>query len=272
MRYSIQLGDFQGQIIRDGGRRFPAGHFFTAEAMAAFALPATSEMDFSLNILFLETADGERILVDTGVGQNVGGGEGRLAREMRLARIAPETIDLVILTHGHWDHIGGLLTPAGTPHFANARLLMPAAEWRFWSDGAALAQIEGPSRQWAETILPPLAGRIETYEPGDGLWPGLSAIDLAGHTGGQCGLVIRSAGETLFVAADAIHQPFQLAAPAHSPHVDEDPAQSARSRLHLLQQAAATESLLLGYHFPFPGLGSVVETDAGYIWEGLAAL
>ncbi len=137
---------------------------------------------------------------------------------------------------------------------------------------AFLVRWRHPRRQWAETILPPLVGRIETYQPGDGLWPGISAIDLAGHTGGQCGLVISSAGETLLVSADAIHQPFQLAAPAHSPHIDEDPAQSARSRLGLLQKAAASKCLLLGYHFPFPGLGRVVETDAGYVWEGLAAL
>ena len=113
---------------------------------------------------------------------------------------------------------------------------------------------------------------METFSPGDELLPGIEAIDLSGHTIGQCGLRIRSEAQTLFVLADAIHQPFQFVAPQLSPGVDSDPTQSSHSRQSLVDHALKEKALVLGYHFPYPGLGRIVMGDEGVEWEARLAL
>ena len=272
MHYPFKFGDYNGWVIRDGGRQIPGEHFFSAADLRAFGLAEDAEMEFSLNCLLVKAPDDRLILVDTGLGRDVGGNEGRLFLGLKQAGVAPETIDMVIITHGHWDHIGGLTTLDGAERFPNARLLMPQKEWDYWTDPSILERLDGPVKTWAEDVLPKVSHRMETYEPGDTLRPGITAFDLAGHTIGQCGLEISSKGQCFYVIADAIHQPFQFHAPQHSPGVDDDVQISSRNRQRLVDNALKEKALILGYHFPYPGLGTLTMGDEGVEWDAKMAL
>ncbi|MCU7826340.1 MBL fold metallo-hydrolase [Kitasatospora sp. DSM 101779] len=224
---------------------------------------------------FAVAAGGLRILVDTGIGNGKDRANPawhRLATDyldrLERAGFPPESVDLVVLTHLHTDHVGWNTRTDGdawVPTFRNARYLTSRTEWEYW----ASAELEEPRRQMFRDSVHPVAEHglldpVDVPAGGREIAPGVVLVPMPGHTPGQVAVRLASGGATALITGDCIHHPVQLAAPDIHSHVDIDPALAGATRRKLLADLADTDTLLLGSHFPPPTAGLVRSDGAAY--------
>ena len=219
--------------------------------------------------LLVNTGD-HLVLVDTGAG-SLAPTTGRLVQNMQAEGIGPGDIDTVILTHGHPDHLGGNTDAEGKPAFPNARYVIWKDEWDFWTSGQAEQRLDEHVREilirFARKNLPPLQGKIDLLDRETEIVPGIRAIAAPGHTPGHMALEISSGGEQLLCISDAALHPIHLEQPEWYAAVDFAPEQALSTRRRLLSRAAARKTLVLAFHFPFPGLGHIVQKGNAWQWQ-----
>ncbi len=276
--HRISIGQIDVLVLDDGLFQGPATIFAVnapevemAEVLAAQGLNPSDMIDVSVHPLLVETA-GQRVLLDTGIGL-LNPVPGNLLNALAAEGIAPEEIDVVLITHMHSDHFGGALDASGALVFPNARYLINSVEQEFWSSEPSLDEVIIPdefkaqSLQAAVDALTALGGTLETIAPGDEIAPGITAIDARGHTPGHLAVEIASEGEGLLHIVDAAHLPeFHLAHPGWFMVADNWPAWSVTTRKALFDRAADENLLVSTYHFPFPGVGRVVKDEIGWVW------
>jgi glyoxylase-like metal-dependent hydrolase (beta-lactamase superfamily II) len=224
---------------------------------------------------FAFTVGGSRILVDSGIGN----GKERanpawhdlrtdFLRRLTDAGFPPDSVDLVILTHLHADHVGWNTRRENgkwVPTFPNARYLTSRTEREFW---AGYDMDEARRQMFRDSVFPvEEAGLLDLVDvPAEGLEvvPGLRLIPTPGHTPGHLAVELTSRGRTALITGDCVHHPVQLAHPAVGACVDIDPERSEASRRALLGSLADTDTLVLGTHFAPPTAGRVVTHEDAY--------
>lgn len=215
-----------------------------------------------------------RVLVDTGA-DGLGPNTGKLLQNLRAEGVAPEDIDTVILTHGHPDHIGGNTDAGGKPAFPNARYFMWKDEWDFWISDLAGLELEEHVREvllkFARQNLPPIQGQLTLVDHETEIVPGVCAVAAPGHTPGHMALAISSEGEQLLYVSDVVLHPIHVEQPDWYAAVDLIPEQVTVTRRQVLGQAVAEKALVLAFHFPFPGLGHVIQKGEGWQWQSIVA-
>ena len=213
------------------------------------------------------------MLVDTGA-DGLAPSTGRLLRNLQAEGIAPEDIDVVILTHCHPDHIGGNSLDNGQLAFPNARYALWKSEWDFWTSEQAEAKLDEHVREVLLSIarknLPPIQDRLDLIEHEREILPGIDAIAAPGHTPGHMALAISSGGERLLCISDTVLHPIHLEHPEWCAVVDFAPDQVLATRHRLLKRAAEEKALVLAFHFPFPGLGHILPKGDGWEWQPVA--
>jgi glyoxylase-like metal-dependent hydrolase (beta-lactamase superfamily II) len=222
-----------------------------------------------INAFAVNTGD-RLVLVDAGTSNSMGPGFGAVPRNLEAAGIRPEDVDLVVLTHLHPDHAGGLLKPDGAPLFPAAEIAVAEAEHAFWTNDGVLAQAPAGARPFFEIArrsIAPYAARLRRFAPGAEVSPGLTAVAAPGHTPGHTLVRIASGAEQLLIIADSVHAAaFQFARPDWAIGFDADPAAASASRRRVLDMAAADRLLVAGSHLPFPGLGHVLKEGEAYAY------
>ncbi|MDT7952641.1 MAG: MBL fold metallo-hydrolase [Acetobacteraceae bacterium] len=218
---------------------------------------------------FLIRGDDATTLVDTGCGDTMQPTTGKLLGHLAAAGVAPEAIDLILLTHMHGDHSNGLSDASGRAVFPNATVTMHEAEWAYWSDSANVAEVERtgnglPYFAMAQRQMAPYLNRLRTFRDGE-VAPGITAVPLPGHTPGHTGYRVASEGESLLIWGDITHVPeVQIPRPDVTVIYDVDPAQAEASRRRILEQTAADRQLVAGMHLHFPGYAHVAQDAGGY--------
>src|SRR3984893_17842336 len=141
--YRFKISDFQGTVISDGAAQIPVGPILAMNASEAELAPVLKANFMQpviqiMNNMLLVVTGRERMLVDTGFGEKLGPSFGSfpgLEANLHRAGITPESIDLVVMSHGHLDHIGGLVTKSGALAFPKAQFVFVDTEWNYWTGG-----------------------------------------------------------------------------------------------------------------------------------------
>jgi len=192
--------------------------------------------------------------------------DGHLVARLAQAGYRPEDIDVVVITHGHPDHIGGL-TEGGKPLFPRARYVFGASEFDFWRRGEHVREARKFNRELFMTICGPLADRSSFIKPGDEVVPGIRAVDAAGHSIGMMAYHVESEGKRLLVWADTcIHYVMSVQRPEWQIDVDDDKDKAVATRKRILDMVATDRLVVAGFHMPFPGLGHVEASAGSYRW------
>jgi len=211
----------------------------------------------SMNILLIDTGS-HRVLVDTGCGPHPAKPiNGKLLERLAEVGVSTDTIDTVIITHAHWDHVEGNTDGQGNPTFPNARYVISDVEWEtHTAEPNAIAQAQ----------LLSIADRFEPIKMDAEIVPGIRAIPAPGHTLGQIALLIGSDDAQLLHSADVFHDPVELIHPEWYFNFDADPEATVSTRRRLFDLAAREQLLVMPYHFPFPGLGHIAAEGDHWSW------
>lgn len=209
------------------------------------------------------------VLFDTGNGENgfvPRPAGGWLASELAPAGLRAEDITVVVLSHGHPDHVGGLME-GGKPLFPNARYAIGATEYDFWApEGKHTGEIEKLAAVFRANTRS-ISDRFTFLKAGDDVVPGIRAVEASGHTPGHLNFLIESEGRAIYFWGDcAHHQVASLARPDWHCVFDIDKEQGAATRKRVYEMLATERLPVIGYHMPFPSIGYVERQGTAYRW------
>jgi glyoxylase-like metal-dependent hydrolase (beta-lactamase superfamily II) len=215
---------------------------------------------------FVVQAPGLTALVDTCVGNDKDRG-GRppfhmlrtgFLDDLRAAGFPPESIDLVLCTHLHVDHVGwNTRLEAGrwVPTFPRARHLFARREWEHWS----AERDEAARRIMADSVAPIVdAGLADLVEVDHRISDEIWLEPTPGHTPGHVSVRLRSGGAEAVITGDLMHHPVQIAEPQWGSHFDSDVEQARKTRRAFCERYADGPVAVLGTHFHHPTAGRIV--------------
>jgi len=272
--YRYKVGDFELTAIYDGVWYRPIDDKFVRNAaygdvqraMADAFMPA-EKLATPFTTLLVNTG-AKLILLDTGTGGQVAPTAGTLAQNLAAAGVDPKSIDTVVISHFHPDHINGIKNKDNGRVFPNAEIMVPAPEWEFWMDDANLRAAPGGLKGVFlnfRRVFADIAEDVTRYQPGIEVATGLATIPAYGHTPGHTVFALQSGGESILVLSDTTQHPALFARhPEWQPAFDIDGPLAVATRKKLLDRVAADRMLVTGYHFPFPACGHIVKTAGGY--------
>ncbi|WP_454020013.1 MBL fold metallo-hydrolase [Azospirillum sp. Marseille-Q6669] len=276
--YRFRVGDISATVLSDGVIGGPPRVYASdapeaelQEVLRRAFLP-TDHMTLNLNTLLIDTG-GRRILVEAGAGATMGPNGGRIFQNLASIGLGPADIDAIVISHTHPDHVGNLRTANGGRAFPRATVFVPRADWDFFvRNDPDLSYMPVPQDfrlRFAAAIkssLEPVREDVELYEAGAEIVPGLTTIVASGHTPGMATFLVHSGNDQLLLTADLAYHPVVNVDNPWRPGPDRDKDTALASRRRIFDRAAADRIPVLGFHFPFPGLGRMLKTDGGYAW------
>src|SRR6266852_3580772 len=278
--YRLKVGDLEVTALYDGTGVFDPHWLNGTKATMDGVVKALQEDPDMLDVVdmgFLVHTGKQLILVDAGAGTWWGGAAlGRLVGSLRSAGYTPEEVDLVLITHLHSDHVGGLTTQDGKRVFPNADVYVAKAESDFWLSPEIAAKAlkdAQPFFQSAQAIAAPYikAGKWHTFSGSEPIVDGMQVVPLPGHTPGHTGYEFSSKGQKILFWGDTMHaQRVQLQHPELTVVFDIDPTAAAGTRNQLLLKLASEDVVIAGPHMLFPGLGRLHKEGSGYSWAPVA--
>lgn len=268
----FMLGQFEVTAINDGMRPGEEPHKIYGidqeqEDVAALLeenfLPADRFVN-SFTPVLVNTGS-EIVLFDTGLGAGArGNGLGLLAQRMEASGYSPDDVSVVVLTHFHGDHIGGLMED-GSAAFPNARYVAGQAEYDFWTAEERLSGATENAARNVQANVVPHAQKMTFIGDDEEVVPGITGMLAAGHTPGHMIFHLESEEKRLILTADtANHYVASLQRPDWHVSFDMDKEAGAETRKRVFDMIAAERIPFIGYHMPFPAAGFVEKLDVGY--------
>jgi glyoxylase-like metal-dependent hydrolase (beta-lactamase superfamily II) len=274
-RTIYKVGDLEALVVSDGSFTLPTGFLIDPEAPpadreAVLQGPGQGREQLLLtNNVTVIRRQRDLILVDAGTGPRHQPTAGKLTENLIAAGIRPADITTVVLTHGHPDHLWGVLDAGDNPIYPNASYVISGRELDVWADTNVLQTLPPalPRERivnGARTHLARIKDRVRTVRGGDEIVSGLRVIETPGHTPGHISVEL-AGGDGLIVAGDALtHAVISFRYPSWKVPVDHEADRGIATRLRLLDQLAADKRRLVAAHLPFPGTGFVERKDGVY--------
>jgi glyoxylase-like metal-dependent hydrolase (beta-lactamase superfamily II) len=277
--YRYKVGDVMVTVVSDGKNVFKLEDSFIPNARKEDVNAALEKAYMPRDMMTIYFAPlvlniGTKVVViDTGNGavakQNSKGANGLFADNMVAAGFDPKSVDMVVISHFHTDHVNGLLTADGTPAFPNAEVLVPATEWKFWMDDGEMSRapagrMQGLFRNNRNIFDAGLKRKVTPYEWGKEIAPGLASVETIGHTPGHTSYVLSSGSDKVFIQSDVTNNPNPFAThPEWHAFFDQDGDQAEKTRRRVYDMVSAEKLLLQGFHYPFPGLAHLEKDGSG---------
>jgi glyoxylase-like metal-dependent hydrolase (beta-lactamase superfamily II) len=257
------------QLISDGSMSYPRDFIFPLQQPDELSVLGVGDEVVTPYNCLLVHQDDQTVLIDAGLGRMdpEDGNAGQLLDSLAAAGVTPDEIDVVIITHAHADHVGGL-TADGRPVFRRARHYVARLEWDFWMSDDAAAQLSEPLAEMliptARTALSVIddAGLLERVNGELSLAAGFRVIPAPGHTPGHLAIDLRSGDPPLLYVADALLHELQFRHPTWTSMVDLDPEATVATRRSLLDLASETNAVLAAFHLG--AIGRVAPANGTY--------
>ena len=277
-RYALRVGEIDVLVVSDGVLPIPTSTLATNVDQAVRAawlsdmfLPPDM-LDWPLNVLVVRSGD-QTILVDSGLGGQFPGfpRAGQFPQRLKAAGIDLESVTDVVLTHMHMDHVGGLLVEGMKDRLRpDLRIHVAAAEVKFWmspdfSHTTMPKPVPDVLRSTAKRFANEYRSQLRLFEEECEVAPGVVVRRTGGHTPGHSVVHLKSGGERLTFAGDAIF-PVGFDHPDWHNGFEHDPEESTRVRIGLLRELAANGGTLVATHLPFPSVGRVAIAGDAFRW------
>jgi glyoxylase-like metal-dependent hydrolase (beta-lactamase superfamily II) len=271
MPAKITVGNVEITSLLDTPMNFPWAAFFPAIDQSEFEPyrdlypdsfhPGGNFQTFAQ--CFALRSGGKVVLVDTGVGPAM---NGKLLEDMNNKGFPPETVDVVVFTHLHADHVGWNLTPDKVPAFPKARYLVPQGDWDVFTRPEAAAQ----NPHIAQLVIP-LEGLsiMDLFSGEHPVTDEVTTLPTPGHTPGHASLVVASAGEKAIITGDLAHHPAQVDRTDWCSGFDGDRDGAVASRTRVFDQIENEGLVACICHFPSAGLGRLVRADGKRVFQAL---
>ena len=277
--HSYKVGDIEIIAVTDGQRVAPVADGFVTNVpldQVKAALDADGMPKGQFTTIFTPTViktGGKTILVDTGMGaaasQQPNATVGFLTKNMAAAGIDPNTVDVVVISHFHGDHVNGLWASEGVLAFPNAEITVPENEWKFWMDDGEMAR--APKGRMEDLfknnrkIFDPINARVKTHAWDREVAAGMMAVGTPGHSIGHTSYMVSSGSQNVFLIQDVSNHP---ALSLHNPHwhpwFDQDPVQAEKTRRKTLDMLVTDKLPIQAFHFPFPGRARIEKQGDKY--------
>jgi glyoxylase-like metal-dependent hydrolase (beta-lactamase superfamily II) len=278
--YSFDFGGTEAMVILDGAITFPQLQPFFApeatpaqveEAMARNFLPSHA-VTMSINVLAVKMKSG-LALFDAGAGPAFGAAAGHVIQGLARAGFVPKDVTTIFSTHAHPDHICGLTDQNGNLQFPAAKVIMARPEVEFWTADAPDLSGLRTAPEMTAGIVKTIKGTLAAVKPQTELRgygtvaPGVEMIASPGHTPGHAMYKVTSGDQQILVVGDTVHvYALQFPHPEWTMAFDTSPPQAVATRRKMLSESAASRTLLMSYHLPYPGLGHARTAGAGFEW------
>jgi glyoxylase-like metal-dependent hydrolase (beta-lactamase superfamily II) len=278
--YRYKVGDFEVTVATDGVNRFKLPDTFVANKSKdevakgladTFLQPAPDMVAIPYSPIAVNTGD-KLVVIDTGTGEanfaNSKGVAGQFHSNLKASGIDRNLVDVVIISHFHGDHINGLLTADGKPSFPNAEIMVPAAEWKYFTDEAEAGKQTSDRMKGVfagvKRVFDALGRKVTPYEPAKELVPGITSVASYGHTPGHNSHIIASGNSKVFVQADVTNIPLFVRNPGWHLMFDQDAMMAEETRRKIYDMLSAEKMKVQGFHYPFPALAQIEKTSTGY--------
>ncbi len=208
----------------------------------------------------------ELVLFDTGNGDRRNPTAGHLKRAMKIAGYTPDQVDVIVISHYHADHIGGI-KEGGEILFKNARYVAGEAENNFWLHPDQAGGSTDATHKLALAHMKPVAEKTTFLKDGQDVVSGITAMAAFGHTPGHMAFHIESEGKRIFLGGDFCnHYVMSLQNPEWHVSFDMEKDQAGKTRRKILDMLAVDKIPFTSYHMPFPAVGYVEKKDEGFVY------
>ena len=278
---TFKVGDVEVTSLFDGiwEKAHDDKFIRNATVQTKAALKAGGLADAFVPITFTALAlkiKGDVILVDSGTGGQAGGPKaGLMMKHMAAAGIDAKSVKTILISHFHPDHIFGLMAKGTNAQvFPNAEIIVPSAEYKFWTDPALIPKLPAARQGLAKRIQAtfPTWKNLKQAEAGKEVVPGVTMLSAHGHTPGHSVFRLSSGSQQFMIMGDTSNVPALFVRnPGWQAIFDADPKLAESNRRKLFEQAVADKAIVAGYHFGLPNAGTLAKDGSGYAFVPMKA-